>query len=74
MKAVMVFDVEDVCKNCMSRIILHCKGWENRHEECPWKPLPQKKEVDYSKVMGYADGFYSEGWNACLDEITGETE
>lgn len=50
-------------------------------DECPLKPLPQKKETDIETdlssgddyISGYKDG-YKEGFNACLDAITGETE
>ena len=34
------------------------------------KPLPQKVEMDINE---YYEGM-SDGWNACLDKITGETE
>lgn len=35
---------------------------------CPLRPLPHKLQADW-----YTDG-YKEGFNACLEEITGETE
>ena len=35
---------------------------------CPLKPMPHKLQADW-----YTDG-YKEGFNACLDELTGETE
>lgn len=37
-------------------------------EDCPLKPMPHKLQADW-----YTDG-YKEGFNACLEEITGETE
>lgn len=37
-------------------------------EDCPLKPMPQKKEILDSRMKTAI------GWNACLDEITGETE
>lgn len=37
-------------------------------EMIPLKPMPHKLQADW-----YTDG-YKEGFNACLDEITGETE
>ncbi len=51
-----------------------------RWDDCPLRPLPQKKtyeeptcledyKVSQMLVMANADG-----WNACLDEILGETE
>ena len=36
--------------------------------DCPLRPLPHKLQADW-----YTDG-YKEGFNSCLDEITGETE
>ena len=45
---------------------------------CPLKPLPPKLDAnDWHRMFS---GLFSEreakgyGWNACLDEITGETE
>ena len=43
---------------------------ENRPDWCPLKPMPEKKgfwEEEYG-------GKFSEGWNACIDEITGGDE
>ena len=37
-------------------------------EMIPLKPMPHKLQADW-----YTDG-YKEGFNACLDEITGEKE
>ena len=39
------------------------------HRCCPLKPMLEQKEVDYSKELDYADGYFAEGWNACLEEI-----
>ena len=39
-----------------------------RPSKCPLRPLPHKLQADW-----YTDG-YKEGFNACLEEITGETE
>lgn len=33
------------------------------------KPTPKKKNTDFSPNIVYANG-----WNACLEKITGETE
>lgn len=37
---------------------------------CPLKDLPQKVEMDMNE---YYEGM-ADGWNACLEEIIGETE
>lgn len=39
------------------------------------KPLPERKETMYGwQYYGLIEEYRKEGWNACLDEITGETE
>ena len=35
----------------------------------PLKPMPKKKNTDFHPNIVYANG-----WNACLEAITGETE
>ena len=40
-----------------------------RHEDCPLKPIPEKKQGSSAERM-YANE-YCEGWNDCIDEITG---
>ena len=61
----------------ITRSVCQVKGKENTvymdgvsgvPEWCPLKPLPHKLQADW-----YTDG-YKEGFNACLDEIVGETE
>ena len=42
---------------------------EEKPSWCPIKPMPSKKDVDYSKEFDYQDGYYAEGWNDCLEEI-----
>ena len=41
---------------------------------CPLKPLPQKKGISLKEAIGIKCSCYSDGWNACLEEITGEKE
>ena len=48
-------------------------------KEVHFKPMPQKKseEEERAKFPFNEDLFYDnyiEGWNACIDEILGETE
>lgn len=45
--------------------------------DCPLKPMPQKKEETFAYWIGKGCNdaeSYINGWNACLEEITGETE
>ena len=75
MKAILVIDMP---KNCAECKLIHLQGigesicnavdWEERPSWCPLRPLPHKLQADW-----YTDG-YKEGFNACLEEITGETE
>ena len=72
MKAVLVIDMPNNCGECK---LIHLQGigesicdavdWSKRPSWCPLRPLPNKlKETNDDAI----------GWNACLDEITGETE
>ena len=78
MRAVLVFDMPDVCDEdkcplCYDGAICAytgrriIEGW-GKPNSCPLRPLPHKLQADW-----YTDG-YKEGFNACLDAITGETE
>lgn len=46
---------------------------EKRHEKCPFRELPEKKETVHLQEC-YTNSYWSDemkaGWNACLDEIT----
>lgn len=42
---------------------------EKRHEKCPLSELPDKQKNNY--YMNDKEKGIVEGWNACLDEITG---
>ncbi len=39
---------------------------------CPLRPLPQRKETDGHEPFEVF--MHREGWNECIDAITGETE
>ena len=84
MKAIIVIDMPKVCGECRASFcgdVWYCYAGEYRRplfteniqekpSWCPLRPLPQKMAVEnrwFSKE-------HAEGWNACLDEITGETE
>ena len=43
-------------------------------DECPLKPLPQKRLYSDELADEKGNDMYMEGWNDCLKEITGETE
>lgn len=83
MKAVLVIDKAESCTSCMLGIFN--KKWfclattkdidicdrYNIPTWCPLKPLPQKGFGDADDIEQTS---YFDGWNECLDEITGETE
>lgn len=68
-KAVLVIDMPTHCGECpvkcRMRGINHVPTW------CPLKPIPQKMRTDEDDIE---EDSYWNGWNDCLDEITGETE
>jgi hypothetical protein len=73
MKAILVIDVDDVS-------LYHADVYKNDDKGngdlimnyLPFKPMPKKlteADISWSERRGFRGG-----WNACLDEITGETE
>lgn len=75
-KAILVLDkMPNSCEECEVR----CDGYSAKEYAqrtiikpnwCPLRPLPQKlREGAYGGIYRY-----DEGWNACLDAITGETK
>lgn len=76
-KAILVIDMPKACADgcpvmCRARGINHRPTW------CPLKPLPQKLDAnDWNRMFSgeyeirEAKGY---GYNACIDEILGETE
>lgn len=75
MKAVLVIDMPNNCEECK---ITYFQGhgesstcysgdWSKRPSWCPLKPLPDRMRWGHSSD-------YICGYNACLDEIVGETE
>lgn len=76
MKAILVIEeMSESCGKCRLADFGKCWGstsyihmsTNDIPKECPLKPLPHKLQADW-----YTDG-YKEGFNACLDAITGET-
>ena len=57
-----------ICRVNGEDVTVYLDGVSGRPKWCPLKPLPHKLQADW-----YTDG-YKEGFNACLDEIVGETE
>lgn len=76
MKAVLVIDVDD---KYLGKEISLIKFTDNNGIYCSeeLKPIPEKRILPEDQTTGTAygvDPWFSDGWNACLDEITGETE
>ena len=75
MKAILVINMPRDCLACpfLDDICFPKRKFEKgfpfdeRPKECPLKPLPQK--MSWGHTSEYIDGY-----NACLDAITGETE
>ena len=84
MKAVLVLnEMPSNCLDCPCEYdYMKCKATNYRLDYvnadverpswCPLKPMPKRKLHEYEQVDD--EYGYVEGWNACLDEITGETE
>lgn len=82
MKLLLVIDVaDDVAKNYKALTVNYdLRGdygeWDESIkyvEDCPLRPLPQKRnECYYYGELAKND--FAVGFNACLEEITGETE
>ena len=67
-KAVLVMDMPKDCYECKlqdwltCRIAKKCNTSHSRPDWCPLRELPKKKSV-------YTNGHYSDGYNACIDEL-----
>lgn len=79
MKAVLVVDVEEYGEYYAD---VYRKDADDRFEGRYYlKPLPQKKNISKIQGFGYSQIMWTnktihqnEGWNACIDDIIGETE
>ena len=81
MKAIIVIDMPKVCGECRASFcgdVWYCYAGEYRRplfteniqekpSWCPLRPMPEQMSWGHT-----AD--YIEGYNACLEEITGEIE
>lgn len=83
-KSVLVIDTPEKCISCIYVGILHyfcrinCRDIKDvsaKPDWCPLKPLPDKKEyiVPIDNVESQKD-IIAVGWNACVNEITGEVK
>ena len=74
MKAVIVIDLPCEISDVVDAEVQVVHGnWRFLvFPSCKLRPLPETKDVGYPNE-DYDVGF-GDGWNACLDAITGETE
>lgn len=89
MKGILIVDMPKNCAECTLRTSLeanyfHCiatlprlkiepmTAHINKEHKCPLKPMPEKNTWDITKNGHVTE--YAEGWNACIEEIMGETE
>lgn len=84
MKAVLVIDMPKSCKECflcgiggedLGQYVCSLTGEHSESSHlvgCPLRPLPQRKETDGHEPFEVF--MHREGWNECIDAITGETE
>lgn len=79
-KSVLVMNMPESCRSCYLRgftlDLQYCrvkkkdiKDTSVKPDWCPLKPLPEKNKAP-KVASGYELG-YEDGWNKCLDEITG---
>ncbi len=69
MKAILVMDIDEKYIGSIGTEI----QFINQKYNCTWKLKPMPKTKQHEEEIDYEYG-YIDGWNACLDEITGETE
>lgn len=79
-KSVLVMETPENCKSCIHvgtfRYFcrINCRDITNpnvKPDWCPLRPLPEK--FKWKKEMTYWSGT-RDGWNICIDEITGEVK
>ena len=77
-KSVLVIDTPKKCDSCMYVGTFHAfcrincrdiKDLSARPDWCPLMDLPEKDNGDYP--ANTSDAGFVEGWNQCIDEITG---
>lgn len=86
-KAILVIDMPKACCKCpffhsdfdIKRGACRANNMEltkdnfyfQKPDECPLKSLPEKRDLSYG-TEGTEWYAYSEGYNACIDEIVGD--
>lgn len=79
-KSVLVIDTPESCRSCYLRgftlNLQYCRGKlkdikdvSAKPDWCPLMDLPEKDNGDYPSNT--FDAGFVEGWNQCIDEITG---
>lgn len=77
-KSVLVINTPEKCDSCMyigtfhSFCKINCRDIEDlssKPDWCPLMDLPKKDNGDYP--ANTSDAGFVEGWNQCIDEITG---
>jgi hypothetical protein len=82
-KSVLVIDTPESCCSCYLRgftlNLQYCRGklkdikdTSVKPDWCPLMNLPEKDNGDYP--ANTFDAGFVEGWNQCIDEITGEVK
>ena len=81
MKAILVIDMPTNCRSCDKLVRKGCLKGDYRKDErpkqCPLKEMPKKRKlpadmVDYTNYG--EEPWFTDGFNACLDELLGEEE
>ena len=80
MKAILVIDMPKRCGDCICHQCGFCLtnfGTVEMDDKpavwCPLKPMPMKQKHKKGLCSDFILGF-EDGWNSCVDVITGETE
>lgn len=77
-KSVLVMDTPEKCKSCIyigaftDFCRINCRDIKDpsvKPDWCPLKPLPEKSTIE-NDMTDYQCGLV-DGWNQCIDEITG---
>lgn len=73
MKAILVIDIPQIDKSKINYLSVSFGGvpYYIGRDEMVLRPMPRK--LDY-RDLKWCNQDNIDGWNACLDEITGETE
>lgn len=80
-KSILLIDTPKSCENCYMLSHDYCnfqclitgeliEKSTNKPDWCPLMDLPEKDNGDYP--TNTFDAGFAEGWNECIDEITGE--